>query len=80
MVLADFDVLIDGSNITETLDVDNKTTLKTFIFNDTHNVLVKKVGHEDANRTDYVIKDPTNIIDLNLPKKRVRIYIFLAIV
>ena len=71
MSLSSFDVFIDGSNVTEDLDVDNKTTLNTFVFNDIHNVFVKKVGHEDANRTNYVIMDPINIIDLNLPKKRV---------
>ena len=72
MVLTGFDVFIDGSNATEALDADNKTTLKTFVFNDSHNILVKKVGHEDANQTNYVIIDPTNVINLNLPKKRVR--------
>ena len=71
MVLTGFDVFIDGSNVTEALDADNKTTLKTFVFDDSHDILVRKVGHEDANKTGYVIMDPTNIINLNLPKKRV---------
>ena len=69
--LTDFEVFIDGSNLTEIMDVDNKTTVATFVFGDTHTIVVKKVGHEDANQTDYVIQDPTNIINLNLPRKRV---------
>ena len=69
--LDDFEVYIDGSNSTEALDVDNKTTMNTFIFGDTHDIVVKKVGHKDANQTNYMIKHPDNVIDLNLPKKRV---------
>ena len=70
-ILDDFDVFIDGSNVTEALDTDNKTTINTFVFGDTHDVMVKKVGHESANQTSYVIQHPENTIDLNLPKKRV---------
>ena len=71
VILEEFDVFVDGSNVTEALDVDNKTTLTTFVFDDSHDIIVKKVGHEDANQTNYVIQDPENMINLNLPKKRV---------
>ena len=67
-----FDVFVDSSNASETLDVDNKTTLNTFVFGDIHTIVVKKIGHEDANKTDYMVMDPDNVIVLNLPKKRVR--------
>ena len=66
-----FDVYVDGSNVSEALDVDNKTTLNTFIFGDAHDILVTKVGHQDDNATNYVVQDPKNVIELNLPKKRV---------
>ena len=71
MILTGFDIFVDNSNLTEALDVDNKTTVKKFVFGDTHDFLVKKVGHEDANKTSYVVQDPENIINLSLPKKRV---------
>ena len=71
MVLNGFDVFIDGSNVTEALTSDNRTTIRDFVFGDEHNITVKKVGHEDANQTNYLIQDPSNIIDLNLPKNRV---------
>ena len=68
-----FDVFVDSSNVSESLDVDNKTTLNTFVFDDTHTIVVKKTGHEDANKTDHVVQDPENVIELNLPKKRVSV-------
>ena len=69
--LTDFEVYIDGSNSTETLDTDNMTTLNTFVFGDTHDIIVKKVGHQNDNETSYVIKDPENMIHFFLAKKRV---------
>ena len=71
VVLTGFDVFIDGSNVTEVLKADNKTTLKTFVFGDSHDILVKKVGHDNANLTSYTVQDPENMIQLNLPKKTV---------
>ena len=64
-------VFIDGSNVTEALDADNKTTLKKFVFGDSHDILATKIGHDSANLTSYIVKDPENIIQLNLPKKKV---------
>ena len=70
--LPDFEVFIDGSNITETFEVDNKTTVNTFVFGDSHDILVTKNGYQDASQINYVVKDPDNEIDFNLPKERVR--------
>ena len=69
-----FEVFVDSSNVSETLGSDNKTTINTFVFEDIHTISVKKSGHDDANKTGYVVKDPENIIDLNLPKKRVSLF------
>ena len=69
--MTDFEVFIDNSPNKTVLKSDNKTTVATFIFGANHSIVVKKVGHKDANKTDYVIKDPENVIDFNLPKNRV---------
>ena len=69
--LLGFDVFVDSSNTSETLAADNKTTVNTFVFGDTHTIVVKKIGHKDANKTDHVVMDPENVIVLNLPKKKV---------
>ena len=71
--LVGFEVFVDSSNVSETLNADNKTTLNKFVFGDTHTIVVKKIGHEDANKTGHVVQDPENVIVLNLPKKRVSI-------
>ena len=69
--LLGFDVFVDSSNTSETLGADNKTTVRKFVFGDTHSIVVKKIGHDDANKTDFVVMDPENVIVLNLPKKKV---------
>ena len=69
--LTDFEVFVDFSPNKTVLQSDNKTTVDTFVFGAIHTIVVKKVGHQDANITDYEIKDPENVIDLNLPKNRV---------
>ena len=68
--MLDFDVFVDGAK--EDLQSDNKTTVKEFSFDTNHDISVKKVGHEDGNKTNYVITEPTNVITLNMPKKKVR--------
>ena len=72
--LTDFEVFIDNSPNKTNLQPDKKTTVDTFLFGATHTILVKKIGHEDANKTDHVIQDPENIIDLSLPRKEVTFY------
>ena len=69
--LLGFDVFVDSSNASEALGTDNKTTVRKFVFGDTHSIVVKKIGHDDANKTDFVVMDPENVIVLNLPKKKV---------
>ena len=69
--LLGFDVFVDFYCVSEILKVDNKTTNRTFVFGDKHTIVVKKTGHEDANKTDHIVQDPENVISLNLPKKRV---------
>ena len=69
--MQDFEVFIDNSTTKEVLKADNKTTVTAFVFGDKHTVIVKKKGHEDANKTDHIIQDPENVIDLYLPKKQV---------
>ena len=64
-------MFIDNSPNKTNLQADNKTTIDTFLFGATHTILVKKIGHEDANKTDHIIQDPDNIINLNLPMKEV---------
>ena len=67
--LMGFDVFVN--DLKEDLKSDNKTTVKEYSFDTKHNISVKKIGHEDGNKTDYVITDPTNLINLNMPKKTV---------
>ena len=67
--MIDFDVFVDG--VKEALQPDNKTTVKEFSFDTNLDISVKKVGHEDGNKTNYVIKEPTNVIVLNMTKKKV---------
>ena len=55
------------------LDSDNKTTIKRFNFGISLKIVVKKIGHQDANVTNYMIQDKENIVHLNLPKKRVSV-------
>ena len=69
----DFDVFIDNSPNKTDLQADNKTTVDKFLFHNTHTIEVKKEGYEDANKTDHVVQDPENVIDLYLPIKQVSI-------
>ena len=66
-----FEVSVDNS--TKSLQSDNKTTVNQFTFGDTHTIVVKKEGYIEAIKTNYVIKDPENIIDFYLPIKEVSI-------
>ena len=73
--LTGYEVFINGSATKAVFESDNKTTVSTYDFNTKLDIVAKKIGHQDANETNYMIKDLENIIDLNLPKNRV-IYCF----
>ena len=75
VALTGFEVFINGSTTKAVFESDNKTTVSTYDFNTKLDIVAKKIGHQDANETNYMIKDLENIIDLNLPKNRV-IYCF----
>ena len=66
-------MFINNSPNKTVLQADNKTTTKKFDFGSSIKIVVKKIGHEDANITAYLVQDKENIVHLNLPKKRVRL-------
>ena len=71
MTLLNFDVFLNDSPNKTELENDNKTTKSKFDFGSNLKILVKKIGHQDANVTSFLIEDKENILPLNLPKKQV---------
>ena len=69
--MQDFEVFIDNSPNKTALQADNKTTVTTFVFGDSHTIEVKKEGYEDANKTGHIVQDLDNVINLYLPIKQV---------
>ena len=71
--LSNFEVFIDDSPSKTSLEADNTTTTTKFDFGSSIKIVVKKIGHVDANVTAYLIQDKENIVNVNLPKKRVSV-------